>query len=120
MCSTIMIISKGRLVACDTPEKLEQQYTSTVSVELTVETTEQALCQMLQSVENIQPYNVISSAEDRCTVKIPVANGQEDDLCRSIFKLCSAADTAILSMNVEKLTLEDIFIQLTEPTKEEN
>ena len=120
VCSTIMIISKGKLVACDTPEALESQYTSTVTIELTVETNEQALLSMLESIENIGQCTMIQSDENRCTVKLLTQNGQEDDLCRNIFRSCSAAGTAILCMNVEKLTLEDIFIKLTSQQKEEN
>lgn len=37
VCQTILILSKGRLVACDTPENLEKRFAGTTTVELTAE-----------------------------------------------------------------------------------
>ena len=34
-----LILSKGRLVACDTPENLEKRFAGTTTVELTAEAT---------------------------------------------------------------------------------
>lgn len=120
VCSTIMIISKGKLVACDTPDNLETQYTSTVTIELTVETDARTLLSMLEPMENIRETTVILDTQERCTVKLLTGKGQDEALCRSIFTGCCAAGTPILCMNVEKLTLEDIFIKLTSDQKEEN
>ena len=120
VCSTIMIISKGKLVACDTPENLETQYTSTVTIELTVETDAQSLLAMLEPMENIREATVIHDTQERCTLKLLTGKGQDEALCRNIFRSCCAAGTAILCMNVEKLTLEDIFIKLTSDQKEEH
>ena len=39
VCQTILILSKGRLVACDTPENLEKRFAGTTTVELTAEAT---------------------------------------------------------------------------------
>ena len=45
VCQTILIISKGKLVACDTPENLERLFAGTASVELTAEAgEEEAVC----------------------------------------------------------------------------
>ena len=113
VCNTIMIISKGKLVACDTPEKLEQQYTSTVTVELIVETDKETLSHMLKSMDSVTEFTVQESTQNRCRATVLTANGQEDALCRNIFNHCSRIGAPILLMNVEKLTLEDIFIKLT-------
>ena len=40
VCQTILIISQGKLVACDTPENLEKLFAGTTTVELTVEASE--------------------------------------------------------------------------------
>lgn len=40
VCRTILIISKGKLVACDTPENLERLFAGTTTVDLTAEATE--------------------------------------------------------------------------------
>ena len=40
VCTTILILSKGKLVACDTPENLERLFAGKSTVELTVEAGE--------------------------------------------------------------------------------
>lgn len=119
VCSTVMIISKGKLVACDTPENLEKQYAGTVTVDLTVETDANTLQTMLDAISGIDKYTIRDSGAERTEVQILAPKGQDEAVCRSIFQACSAANTPILCMNVEKLTLEDIFIKLTNG-KEEN
>ena len=108
VCDTVMIISQGKLLACDTPENLEAQYAKTATLTLTVEASIAQAEQLLAGTDAC-----IVTSENRCTAQIQVPNGQEDDLCRRLFHACAQAGTPILSMNVQKLTLEDIFLKLT-------
>lgn len=43
VCTTILILSKGKLVACDTPENLERLFAGKSTVELTVEAAEKEI-----------------------------------------------------------------------------
>lgn len=49
-----MIISKGRLVACDTPENLEQLFAGRTTVELTLEAEPEEATQLLEPLEHIR------------------------------------------------------------------
>lgn len=112
VCSTIMIISKGKLVACDTPEDLEKLFAGTLTLELTMEANETAVRSLLKGFTDSK-LQITQVSENRCDVRIETEDLNEDDLCRSIFFAASKAGIAILRMNAVKATLEDIFIELT-------
>lgn len=60
VCGTILIISKGRLAACDTPENLERLFAGAASVELEAECTREEAAGILSSV----PGAVINSISE--------------------------------------------------------
>lgn len=53
ICDEIMIISKGRLVACDTPERLTHLMSGNVKLELTILGTEEKVKEALRSLRNL-------------------------------------------------------------------
>ena len=56
VCQTILIISKGHLVACDTPENLERLFSGSAAVELTVEAGEAQTREILAPLDLIHRY----------------------------------------------------------------
>lgn len=113
VCQTIMIISKGKLVACDTPENLEQLFAGKTTVELICETSRDNAVSILSSVSSDFDYEITASKENRCDISINSPGNDTDDLCRRLFMAFSEANTVILQMNSVKASLEDIFIELT-------
>ncbi len=111
ICQTIMIISKGRLVACDTPENLEQLFAGRTTVELTLEAEPEEATQLLEPLEHIRAAELKRAADGRCDVELET-DGSED-ACREIFFACSGAAKPILRMTTVKASLEDVFIELT-------
>jgi len=118
VCQTILIISKGKLVACDTPEKLERLFAGATAVELTVEAMEEEIRNILSSVENITQITV-TAAEDICVVRLETDTPDDRDICRRIFFAFSQAGKAILQMSTAKVSLEDIFMELTDSQEKE-
>ena len=53
VCQTILIISKGHLVACDTPENLERLFSGSAAVDLTVEAGEAQTREILAPLAHI-------------------------------------------------------------------
>ena len=113
VCQTIMIIAKGKLVACDTPENLEKLFAGTATVELTVAASEEETRRILAQVKGITDLE-IQSGENRCLVKVSSDRAADDSLCEDIFFAFSHAQRAILQMTMAKATLEDIFMELTD------
>ncbi len=113
ICETILIISKGRLVACDTPENLEKRFAGRTGIDMTAEAPEEKVRAILAAL----PYEVEAEIkpEDggKCAVKLETAVPDADDVCRSLFFAFADAGCPILRMAAERASLEDIFIELT-------
>lgn len=123
VCRTILIISKGRLVACDTPENLERLFAGTAVVDLTCEATAGEAQELLASLPNITRLEIREAGANRCAVRLEAEQTEDDGICREVFFAFSRAGRAILQMTMAKASLEDIFMELTSgdaaPEKEE-
>jgi ABC-2 type transport system ATP-binding protein len=113
VCQTILIISKGKLVACDTPENLEKLFAGTATVELTAEATEEEVYAILAELPYITELTVTADGENRCHVRFDTDTAMDDSVCRDTFFAFAKAQRAILQMSMAKASLEDIFIELT-------
>ena len=111
VCQTILIISKGHLVACDTPENLERIFSGSAAVDLTVEAGEAQTREILAPLDHIRSVDVRPEGADRCQVTLETDG--DEGVCRAVFFAFSRAGRAILRMTDAKASLEDIFIELT-------
>ena len=113
VCQTILIINKGKLIACDTPENLEKRFAGKIAMELTVETDNIKAKKIISKVVRISGTTVLSEENGTCRLGLEVAGIADQALCREIFFAFSNEKVAILEMKSTKATLEDIFIELT-------
>ena len=111
VCQTILIISKGHLVACDTPENLERLFSGSAAVDLTVEAGEAQTREILAPLDHIRSVDVRPEGTDRCQVTLETDG--DEGVCRAVFFAFSRAGRVILRMTDAKASLEDIFIELT-------
>ena len=121
VCQTILIISKGKLVACDTPESLEKRFAGTAAVDLIAEASESEIDAILSQIPCITSRS-ITPLEACCQVKLEAPKNAEESICRELFFAFSHAAKPIVQMSMARASLEDIFIELTgDPVrKEEN
>lgn len=118
VCQTVLIISKGKLVACDTPENLEKLFAGSTTVELTVEAPADKAARLLGGLEHVTGLKTEPRGEDRCVVTLDTDVPDGDGICRECFRIFSREDLPILRMGASRASLEDIFIELTGQGKE--
>ena len=114
ICQTVMIISKGKLVACDSPRNLEKMFSASVTVELLAEATKSEIRSILSGIGHIIGTEIREREDGRCSVRLRVNATDDEQLCRDIFAAFSMAGKVLLQMNTAKASLEDIFIELTD------
>lgn len=110
VCDRIMIISKGNLVANDTPEKLEELFAGKVQMDLTVKGDVSDVLSVLNQIDGI---SVVSSSQVQKYTNVVVSFLSENDVSENVFFAFANAGLPIVRMNTEKASLEDIFIELT-------
>ncbi len=111
VCDHIMIISKGRLVASDTPENLARSVSTEVSTNLQLRGGEQEIRESLKDVGGISSIEVTASDEEGIlSVEL---KAKEGDIREEVFKALTASGIPVLEMHTTRQTLEDIYLRLT-------
>ena len=116
VCDYILIISKGKLVASDTPENLELLRNGASSLELEVKAASETARTILSTIDDIDAMEMHSENENLTRVKLETKNGA--DIREAIFYAFAEEKCPLLEMKTAKASLEDIFMELTQ--KEES
>lgn len=117
VCDAIMIISKGKLVASDTAENLTSLFAGETTLHLCVRGEETSVCQVLSQVENIASNKIEKTSDGECLVTLTTV--ADVDIREALFRAFAQHDLPILEMRREKMTLEDVFLELTQPNGDE-
>ena len=116
VCDHVMILSGGKLVADDTLVGLENSMNANNKLTLVAKAgAEQALA-VLSGVENVSTLTVLAMEND-CT-RIAVTFEDDVDIREDVFNAFSEAHIPLLHMSLDRLTLEEIFLDLTTPAVE--
>ena len=118
ICDEILIIAHGKLLAFDTPQRLERQLLSPSELSLTTDAGPDALRELLAGVKLITELSV-ESGKDRWTTARAKTDSQDIyDLSRAVFQAFAGSPYALLEMSLKRGTLEDVFLELTESASE--
>lgn len=112
VCDYIMIISKGKLVASDTPENLEKLLTNQQTVEILAKGDEETVRKVTRTIENIQKISLESGKEEG-TVKASLVPKDGQDIREAVFTAFAQAGCPLLMLYHSRTTLEDVFLELT-------
>ena len=112
ICEKILIIAKGELVAFDSPENLESRMLCP-EISLVTEAKEDKIRSILEGL-SLTPSEIRQEPAGYRTVTIPTEGMDQYGVSRSLFFGFAHENQALLTLEVRRATLEDIFIQLTE------
>lgn len=118
VCDHIMIISHGQLVASDSPEGLQKLMSGTPELLLTVKGDYEAVKDALTGAADVDTVENLGETEEHCA-KIRITAKENADIREDVFYVLAAAKLPILEMHKEQKSLEDIFLELTSSTGEE-
>ena len=113
ICNKVIIINKGKIVAIDTPENLENKVASNNRIYVTVEDPENKIGTMKDKIQDIEKIELIKDNEDG-TKQYSIEAKQDVDLRKSIFSEFAKENITIFEMKKADTTLEDAFMKLIE------
>ena len=113
VCDYVLILSHGKLVASDTLENLSSLMQGQNSLILTVKSSKDALKELLQSITAIQEYHFLEDCEEEGCVKAEIKTATSSDIRELLFYRLAEKNLPILGMQLMRLSLEDIFLELT-------
>lgn len=112
VCDYILIISKGKLVASDTPENLEKMLGEHNSVEIETEASPSEVRLILKNVPGIECIEVQTAGDGLTQAKITEKKGE--DIRERVFTAFASAKIPLLTLKATGMTLEDVFMELTQ------
>ena len=116
ICNKVIIINKGKIVAIDTPQNLENKVSNSNSIYITVEDTENKIEKVIKEIKEIKKIQLNKENEDGTKQYVIEANG-DIDLRKIIFSQFAKENITIFEMKKIDTTLEDAFMKLIEGGK---
>ena len=110
---TDIIINKGKIVAIDTPENLENKVIENNVVYVTVEDPEDKMNIIKNKIKEIKKLELVEKNEDG-TKQYMIESEDNVDLRKMIFSELAKEDITIFEMKKADTTLEDAFMKLIE------
>ena len=116
ICERAIVIHRGRVVATDTLVNLEASLRKTERVRVTVKRDPPALLKDLRAIDGVSAVSIEKSAEGTARdLVVEMAPGK--DVREDIARVCVATDAGLVELAALRLSLEDVFLELT--TREE-
>ena len=113
ICNKVIIINKGKIVAIDTPENLENKVSSNNSLYVTVEDPENKMKDINKKIKEIQKVTLTEENEDG-TKQYVIESKEDVDLRKILFTELAKENITIFEMKKADSTLEEAFMKLIE------
>ena len=118
ICDKVIIINKGKLIAIDTPENLENKVESDNSIYITVEDNENKISSIKDKITGAKDIKLVHENEDG-TKQYLITGSGDVDLRKIIFGVFAQENITIFEMKKSDVTLEDAFMKLIDEGGEE-
>lgn len=111
ICDRVIIINKGKIVAEDTPQNLEQRVSQNNIIYVTVEDSANKMDKIKEKISGIKEIKLVETNEDKTKQYMIVAN-ENEDLRKTIFTEFAKEGITIFEMKKPEATLEDAFMKI--------
>ncbi len=112
VCDTIMIIDRGKLILSDRPENLSTRMGATGGIKLSIKGNKADIIEALKKVNRIRKIKENPPVEEG-VVELSVFCNEKEDIREEVFRVLVNAGTTILEMQSLRMSLEDIFLKVT-------
>jgi ABC-2 type transport system ATP-binding protein len=116
VCDYVLIISHGKLVASDTPENLGKLAEGSNTLETLIKGEKSQIKQALESIEGVNSVT-IEKDEKQNLWSTKVSTEENNDIREKVFYKMSDINSPIYEMKSKKVSLEEIFLELTASEK---
>lgn len=118
ICKKVIIINKGKIVAIDTPQNLENKTNQGNIIKLIIEDPNNKITELAKTINGIKQIDFVKDNEDG-TKEYKIICDEKIDIRREIFGKCAKEQMTIFELKKSEATLEEAFMKLIENKKEE-
>lgn len=119
VCDYVLIISHGKLVASDTPDNLERLAAGSNSLLMKVKGEKDTIRKDLETIEGVTGVEMSYDSDEELW-KTKVSIQENVDIREKVFYAMSKANCPIYEMQVKRVSLEDVFLEITEGEKKKS
>ena len=112
VCSQVLILSKGHLVAVGAPEELGEKLSSGSCLKATVLGDGQSVLKAVGAIPGIRKVELEEESDGQVT--FTAESIDDTDRRAEVSRALSQAGCTVLALSAESKTLEDVFLALTE------
>ena len=116
VCDYVLIISHGKLVASDAPDNLERLAAGSNSLLMKVKGEKDTIRKDLETIEGVTGVEMSYDSDEELW-KTKVSIQENVDIREKVFYAMAKANCPIYEMQVKRVSLEDVFLELTEGEK---
>ena len=116
VCDYVLIISHGKLVASDTPDNLERLAAGSNSLLMKVKGEKDTIRKALETIEGVIGVEMSYDSDEKLW-KTKLSIQENVDIREKVFYAMAKANCPIYEMQVKRVSLEDVFLELTEGEK---
>ena len=116
VCDYVLIISHGKLVASDTPENLGKLAEGSNTLEMLIKGEKTQIRQALEGIEGVNSVTM-EKDEKQNLWSVKVSTEEQNDIREKVFYKMSDINSPIYEMKSRKVSLEEIFLELTASDK---
>ena len=112
VCDYILIISKGKLVASDTPENLERNLGDSDLIEIETKASPDEVRRILETVDGIR--RISTKHLENGITWAQIQEKKNTDIREKVFQAFAQNHQPLLKLNPLQVSLEDVFMELTQ------
>lgn len=121
VCDEVIIITEGKLVASDSLANLARlSELKNHQIDLTVKGNEKVIVECVRHVNGVKGVKYTPSINEKGAIDLVVERKADMDIRENLFYALANAKCPILSMRADKKSLEDIFLDMTKLSGNEN
>ena len=118
ICSRVIIVNKGEIIAENTPQKLEELSQNKNSILITVEDIQNKMSNIKEKFDGIVKINKIKENEDG-TILYEIIAEKDINIRKQAFEILPKEDVTIFELKKEETSLEETFLKLINENEKE-
>ncbi len=110
ICSRVMIINKGKLVAVGTPESLAQKFEERGKIVATIKASPEEAFRAVRNIEGASEVSMTKVGEE--IAKFYISPAKDKNLRKALARLVVDKDWELLELKEASLSLEEVYLKL--------
>ena len=112
LCERVIIVNKGEIIAIDSPENLSNKFKDVNTTEARIMGAYAEVSEVIRLIDGVKRVDILGEKESG-SIDYSIETNTDIDIRSELFKRMAENGHQIIELKTVRLSLEDIFLQLT-------